>query len=318
VVTIEENNILLAHSPIYIKYTNDPTLFTFIKVKLWVWKGLISSKPNLPTFELVGYKNRSTNDTISIEVSDYINPFLDPKPTKGYFNGDFGDFGEFVNVQYMIVAYYFEFGLTDFYEAINSPVLFATLGHVKYNQLLYPHIKINNGKLIDNTKRFSTPNLVVYDALLNSSTNSSEGVINRVYTANYKPVCDRYYIPRQIMFLNKNGLLDTFVFPRVSSQKMKSTSEKYKATDNSNVTYNKNGNVEWTFNTDNLDDYNVDVIEELYASDRHWLIDYRMKTFIPIQLSDDNFERKTSVKDRAKMNYTIRFIESNDYIQNIR
>lgn len=360
---ITREKILLANSPIFIKYTRNPVDYSYIKVKLYVWSGELSVKPIAPTFELVAYKNNIAIDTTAIEISDYLSPFLDPKPTKDFFSGIPGNFNEFINFQYQIDSYVLSFdNSTSLIESITSDVLFACLGYGYVSQGAMPVLDMkyqdgqngidsstvtidstyitidSDGKVIENSKRISVDNLKQYNAQLNYMTSSSSGVITRSLTNFFKPICTKGYKPRQIMFLNKNGLLDLFTFPRVSTQKLKYTSDKYnrtaslnnnileydtmawnyKMTDNFNTIFNKNGNQEWIFNTDNLDEYNVSVIEELYASDRHWLVDYDMETFIPLQLTDDTFEKKTAVKDRAKMNFTIRFIESNDYIQNIR
>lgn len=334
-------NILLAKSPIFITYTNEITDFNNMTVKLWVWSGLIAEKPLSPTYDLIAYKNRQSADSLSIEISDYISPLIEPLPTSNFFTTEsVGDFGEFINVQYQIDSYNYDnlTGDNEDVETIVSPVLLASLGYGFVNQMASPKIEINDDKLIDNSKRISIENLIHYDVELVSSSDTSTAVVNRTFTTNFKSICTKGYKPRQVLFLNKNGLIDSFTFPRVSSQKLKYTSDKfnktaslnnsnsvndvlaynYKISNNFNTIFNKNGNVEWIFNTDNLDEFNVDVIEQLYLSERHWLVDYEYNSFIPIQLTDDTFERKTAIKDRGKMNYTIKFIESNDYIQNIR
>jgi hypothetical protein len=57
--------------------------------------------------------------------------------------------------------------------------------------------------------------------------------------------------------------------------------------------------VNWTFNTDLLDDSNVQFIEEVLASDRHynWLFN---KQFIPINLLDMEYVEKSGINDKAK------------------
>lgn len=308
--------------------------FYLCEFELFIWEGNVDDRPSDPTFLLPAFKNNPASTEIAIEISDYIIPFLNPLPNESYFTGITGNFGEFVNFQYANTVYYDEGAISSY---MSDPYL-VCLGYGKNPELANPQINIVDDKLIDYSKRFSLDDVNVYDVLLNDTTDSSSTIINRSYTTNYKRICPKIYKPRQIMFLNKNGLLDTFLFPRVSSNKLKSTSEKYNQTtylgnnntqdvvlaydykliDNFNIIHNKNGNQEWVFNTDHLDEYNISIIEQLFASDRHWLVDYQHNCFIPLQLSDDNFERKTDVNDRGKKAYTVKFVESNDYIQNIR
>jgi hypothetical protein len=68
------------------------------------------------------------------------------------------------------------------------------------------------------------------------------------------------------------------------------------------VVTNKVGTVNWTFNTDLLDDSNVQFIEEVLASDRHYIIDYSINKFIPINLLDMEYVEKSGINDKAKYN----------------
>ncbi|MFC4477417.1 hypothetical protein [Flavobacterium chungangensis] len=326
-IPIDINKILLANSPIYASIVGDFTDYNYIYVQLWAWNGKIEDKPVDSTFKLAGIQANADNSKIAIEISDYITPFLEPKPNSTFFSLNPSGFGEFVNVEYFIEGYFLDdSGNMDLVRVYNSGHLFACLGYGYVNELVHPKLKLEDGKLIDNTKKISTDEVIHHNVVLKSSVDSDE-IINREFTSIFRKICAKDYTSRQVLFLDKNGLINSFTFPRVSSKKAKYTAEKYNITNTAgsystsgiyNKIYNKNGQIEWTFNTDNLDEYNVNLIQQLFTSDRHWLVDYQRNSFIPIHLVDDNFEKKTAIKDRAKMNYTIKFIEANDFIQNIR
>jgi hypothetical protein len=74
--------------------------------------------------------------------------------------------------------------------------------------------------------------------------------------------------------------------------------------------------VNW-LNTDLLDDSNVQFIEEVLASDRHYIIDYSINKFIPINLLDMEYVEKSGINDKAKIQYTLK-VWANDYLNNIK
>jgi hypothetical protein len=54
-------------------------------------------------------------------------------------------------------------------------------------------------------------------------------------------------------------------------------------------------------------------LEEVLASDRHYIIDYSINKFIPINLLDMEYVEKSGINDKAKIQYTLKFEEANDY-----
>jgi hypothetical protein len=57
-------------------------------------------------------------------------------------------------------------------------------------------------------------------------------------------------------------------------------------------------------------------LEEVLASDRHYIIDYSINKFIPINLLDMEYVEKSGIND--KVQYTLKFEEANDYLNNIK
>ena len=213
--SVSRQNILLANSPIFIVYSgSNPSLYNFIEVKLWVWNGDISAKTELPNFKLTAYKNRAIADSISIEISDYISPFLNPLPNSSFFDNVPSGFGEFVNVYFEIEAYIINGPIIPS-ETIVSPNLFACLGYGLVNQGAMPKLGLtytdglsgidsslltidstiihidSDGKLIDNKKRISVANLKHFNAALATTTTSSAGVVNRTVTNDFKAICTK-------------------------------------------------------------------------------------------------------------------------------
>ncbi|MFP3345544.1 hypothetical protein R0J87_23980, partial [Halomonas sp. SIMBA_159] len=57
--------------------------------------------------------------------------------------------------------------------------------------------------------------------------NSSNDIIVRQLTNDYLPVCGGKYKGRHLMYLNRNGFLDTFSFPFAEKRKLKIKNESY-------------------------------------------------------------------------------------------
>jgi len=348
-------DIVMSKSPYWVNYYNNYKNFTFIEIDLFIWAGDFAAIPSTPTYTLTSHKITPTSTGVHLNISDYIADMIDPVPNSSFFdNISTANFGEIINFKYQIRSYLTAFGSSSVVEIINSDLKLATLGYGLHSEGSNPKItiyvdeniitidsiliSIDSGivtidsgsydKLTLNEHKYHTYNTFVYDASLYPTATGTQTLIKREFTSNYKLVCAGLNTPHQIMYLDRNGILDTYTFPRSSTRTLKMKNEKYnrlKSTpwnystaERTSAIINKNADVNWSFNTDILDEINVSYIEQLVASDRHWLIDYSTESFIPINLTETDFVQKTALNDKAKMQYTLSFVEANDYQNNIK
>lgn len=328
---ITYNDIILAGSPFYITYTAATSLYDYAVIQLWVWDGLVLAKPVLPTYTLT--VSRATNDqqTVYANIQDYLSDMIDPLPHPFWFNSAMAigiDCREFVNVQWKVKSYKRNPGTTDtLHEEYESPRAVATLGYGYYEDGSNP--QVDSQDVVQGGVKFMTQGLNTYYAkITNFEQQGTYDMVSRLPDNTGKISCPGINKPYQILFLNKNGIMDSFNFPKASKRNIKFSGEKYSVLPthpynhdirrHTTISQNRNGKVVWEFNTDLLDEPNVYLIEELLASSRHWLADYENERFIPLTLTDDDFEVKSSVRNMAKMQYTVKFEQAAEYINNVK
>ncbi len=348
-------DIIMTKSPYWVNYSSTPENYTYIEIDLYIWNGNFVSVPDYPNYTLTAYKVTPTSSGIHVNIADYIADLINPKPNSSFYNTSASpSFNEFVNFGYQIRAYYTIGLVNQLVDTVNSDLKMATLGYGYHQQGINPKmsllidastttidsvlISIDSGdvtidstglpKILDNTYKYHTHNTFVYNAQINRTATGAYDLLTRSFTQTYQLVCSGANKPYQVMYLDRNGILDTFTFPRTSKRSVKFKSEKYTkmvqepwdydTSERTSAISNKNGEVNWTVNTDLLDEINVNYIEQLMASDRHWIIDYDKESFIPINLTDSDFIEKTAINDKAKIQYTLSFVEANDYINNIK
>jgi len=344
--------ILLAKSPQFITYESALN-YSYLKVHLYVWNGLVADIPSFPTHTYTLFRN--PNKTIAyLNIQPAIAELLNPKPNSSYFTDHPSDFGEFTNLKYVIDVWRRESdGTMELKDTVESDLMYATLGYGRHaegaNPFLIP-LKVagvvtidstlitidstlitidsdGKNKLFDNKYKFFPPNSRVFDGIFNQSDTDSRDIIKRELVTDHKVSCPGKYEPKDIMYMNKNGLFEVFSFTKASSQSVKSISEISNRLSSTPYNYNiadhnqkitKTGTVKWTLNTDNLTQINGEYLTDLFFSDIYYMIDYDNETFIPMVLSSTDFSPKTDKVDRAKQQYTFTFEESNEYIQKIR
>jgi hypothetical protein len=337
--TIVPTEILLAKSPQFINYS-DEIDYTKIVIKLFIWNGLFVDIPTNPNNTFTVFK---TSATTYLNIQPYLVEHLNPKPNSTYFtNNDASDFGEFVNLKYIIEVFNDEI-LVD---TISDKSKLATLGYGRHFHGANPHLTpsqameqitidttvitidttlitldfYNLKKFFDNKNKFHPQNTRVYSGFFNDEATGSNNLIVRKIEADFKLTCSGKYTNRHIMYQDKNGLFDTFSFSRASSQFVKSTIGISNRLNTTPYDYNqyehnqkvdKTGKVNWVFNTDNLTEINGEYLTDLFFSDTFYLIDYENENFIPLVLVDTDFEPKTAIKDKGKQQYTFKFSEAN-------
>ena len=343
-------SILLAKSPQFITYNSDLN-YTFIKVYLYLWQGLFADIPSSATHTYTVYRTSTATKVTYVDVQQPILELLNPRPNSSYFTASTTtDFGEFVNVKYTIDVFV---DTSELIDNVDSTFMLATHGYGNYSNGSNPKLKIipnpdvitsdsdlitidstlftidMDGKkiLFENKYKYHAPNARVFDGFLNQDTTGSNDIISRELTSDFILSCPGKYAPKQVMYMDKNGLFDTFSFTRATSESVKSTIEVSNRLNPTPYDYNKYdhnqkvtkiGTVKWTFNTDNLSEINGEYLKDLFFSDIYYLIDYQTETFIPLILTDTDFVPKTAMNERGKQQYTFKFQEANEYVQKIR
>ncbi|MFC6095803.1 hypothetical protein ACFPVY_04020 [Flavobacterium qiangtangense] len=328
---ITYSDIILSGSPFYITYTAATTDFDYITIELWVWDGLVLSKPVLPTYTLTSSRATADQQTVYANIQDYISDYLDPIPSPFWFNSaqaNLIDCKEFVHVQWKVQSWKRTPGEADLlFQEYESPRAMATLGYGYYDQGSNP--QLSSQDVVKGGVKYKVEGMNTYYAKIsNFQQQGTADMLTRFTDNTGKISCPGINKPYQVLFLNKNGIMDAFNFPKASKRNIKFSGEKYSVLPthpynhdirrHTTILQNRNGKVVWEFNTDLLDESNVYLIEELLASSRHWLADYENERFIPLTLTDDDFEEKSSVRNMAKMQYTVKFEQAAEYINNVK
>lgn len=325
-MAVKLNEILLTNSPYFLSYNNIASAFDYVVLRL------IQTLPNgsravlesNDVMKLVAYKVNQSDDFVKIDISDYIKRYLNPMPDYSFFYSSTPKFSnEIIYWTFCFDAYKIDNPIR--VERIYGNNRGATLGYGLYKEGVNPSLP--STLIIDNSNRFSNTKFRTFNLNLSLNPTLRDGGIVRSLTTDYMPVCTGKYNGKQILFLNRAGVYDSFLFPKSHNRSLKTRSENYyKMQDSSNfnpnyhnkVDINKNALVEWSFNTDLLDNYNVKVLEELIVSERYFLVDYEKEAFIPLLLTSTDFDQKKRINDRSKMNYTLNFEEASDYKNNVK
>lgn len=323
------NDFILTRSPYNITYSATASLFDYATLDLWIWSGDKTTPPSTKNFSLTSYKARTTDTSLYFEVSDYISGLLDPQITDtSYFTGNTASFSpnEAVWVKWVLKSYKLNGGIGTLYQTATQSGKPATLGYGYTSEGYNPTLSSNT--LINQSNRFGVDTYYHYDLSLNTTTNQSSQLFTRVSATPNKTLCTNPYNFYQIIFLNKDGVFDSMDFNRKASRSLSITSDKYdfyrtRADIFSQYTattriYNINANEEWVLNTDLLDDYNNEVIQELFLSDRWWLYDAKNNIAYPAILTDKKFDEKLGVNEKAKIQWTCKFEIANNKINDIR
>lgn len=336
------SDIHCVKSPFFITYSNLNT-YTHIIIDLFIWTGSTFAKPALPTHSFT--QLRTSNNVTFIELGDYIYDFIDIKPNSTFFTSINPYYNEIVNFSYTIKP----FNANNALSVVISSHAYACAGYGNQTRKSNPTIKItpksritidstlitiddtmlitidNTGysTLIDQEYRYNKANSRVFNVFVSDFFNNSNNVLNRFLTTDYKGKCWNND-GEEVMFINSNGIIDVFPFPKKIIKKIKATQEITKVRNRQVYNYNvyesnaiieKESKLHYDMNTDLLDDYNVGILLELIASDKHWLIDYENQRFIEIILTETDFEIKNEIKDRAKIQYTLSFASTKNYIK---
>ncbi len=160
-----------------------------------------------------------------------------------------------------------------------------------------------------------------------STSATSVAAASGNYTWTIERICNPKYTPILITFVNRNGVLQEHYFFLKSVESISTKAESFKRNtfvySSSNYdtqlaqkqTFNKNGNIKYTLNTNYMIEAYNEVMEDLLLSEYVW-INYGGLTYKPVVVTSSSLTFKTSLNDRL-IQYTIELEEANDIINNI-
>jgi len=282
-----ESKIKLINSPLFISET--ATILTkSVTVNLYIWDGLQNQVINQPTVILTKDKVSQLDNYISLEISDLIKPFINPKfAYNRAAPAAITNQGVFIQAQ--IISINFDGSQTSRY----TNTFFCTLGYRwNYEQNLIGNNGVQNygasGFIVPVEKWFNPKIHNYFEQTFNFTRTVAEAttanVINYVALTPTKTRCT--LDPCLIIFINKLGLWETF-----TPHGKKTASVKVNRTI-SNISHRDPSQVDNTFihskqitsidaeqsyviNTGSLDENMTSIIEELIYSPIVYLINFK-------------------------------------------
>ena len=160
-----------------------------------------------------------------------------------------------------------------------------------------------------------------------STSATSVAAASGNYTWTIERICNPKYTPVLMTFINRNGVQQEHYFFLKSVESMSAKSDNFKrniflysgarytTTDHQKQTFNKNGNIRYTLNTNYMIEAYNEVMEDILLSEYVW-ITYGGVTYNPVVVTSSSLTFKTSLNDRL-IQYTLELEQSNDIINNI-
>ena len=153
---------------------------------------------------------------------------------------------------------------------------------------------------------------------------SSGGSIVNTKVLNVETIEECKYEPKEVHFVNRYGVEETFWFFKKNTKSITVEKETYRPNiidsySNGNLlhqyqNYNVNGREKITLNTGFVNESFSENIKQLMLSESVWMYDNGIKR--PMNVSTSEMELRTHVNDKL-INYTVEFEFSNDIINNV-
>lgn len=351
-------NRIMARSPYYITATG----FTFITsatLKLYIWDGDNSITPTTPTYTLTKNALTTTSGDITFEISALIRDyFIHSGKAYSQINDEFVD-AVWLETELDVVQVtdpqpatvnnlYLVFdGYSEYVDGVNytgTDVIVNTIDVFTGSDVELPVFVNSDGadeiEFYADNKFQSSIDLslqesstlsydkVYYMSYTNAINDIDEirlkqgGIVISTISVNYIDECK--YTPKQIRFINKNGLLHTFYAFKKSVLSLnskrdtynrnvgsvKGSAYTYNPTAHQRQDYNVTGNESITLNTGWINEDKNVLLEQLLRSRDIWVDD------IPVRLKTNSLELKTRLNDKL-INYTLSFDYAHDFINHV-
>ena len=160
-----------------------------------------------------------------------------------------------------------------------------------------------------------------------STSATSVAAASGNYTWTIERICNPKYTPVLMTFINRNGVQQEHYFFLKSVESMSAKSDNFKrniflysgarytTADHQKQTFNKNGNIRYTLNTNYMIEAYNEVMEDILLSEYVW-ITYGGVTYNPVTVTSSSLTFKTSLNNNL-IQYTLEVEQSNDIINNI-
>lgn len=319
-------DVILTKSPYWFTYTN-AAQYTFARLQLFVYRGTKTNIPAQPTYSFDKYKVLTTDTSVSFNVSDFVDGLINPKLNDAWFSGSTqitDDFQEAVWVRYTLTG----FNGTNELDTIEG-IKIALKGWGYFEQ--GPNPSLDSNVLSDVSDNYLTSGQSAWKAELNLPDVSGTTVQTIVKRTNLSNILEGEgeckFDPYQIVFINKNGVFEGFSFPKASYrtiiterknyQKLSRTPQSYSTTNHYKANLLNSSYEEIQLNTNLLANNDVEALKQLIESDLHYLVD-KENIIHPVILKQEDFRVKSSINDRANIQYQITFEFANNVKNNIR
>lgn len=333
-----------------------------VEYKLFIWSGdIVTDKPSTPTYTYNKVPRYLQDNNLYLDVSEQIQDFIEQE-----YNGVLN--GKTVFVSYDITTTYDSGTLNDVATLIAfdgfgshaegvNPLLIndllidnRSISVPKGVELKIPFytgnedytIESRNGLIVVDTNTFNaspitdTANSVIYLELDSDNVNNIR-VINDTQATEFiidvEVVEECIYEPIEATFLNKNGVLQSFWFYKVSKESMKVKRNSYNVnildesvvdnkaivsystTKHNKSSSNTQGKTSIEVNSGYVDEDNNTLIKQMLLSNYVWLtID---SVVYPVDVDTKSVSYMTRTNDQL-IKYKMKFDYSFDEIQNIR
>lgn len=312
--------------------------FDSYTLKLYVWSGLQTDVPASPQYEFKNINPLGFTDNSEVNISNYINDFiglnLPTAITTDLFNG--GNVVWFkADVTYpnettaVILEDAAIKGYTYGIEGKNNASLIKPyfeqkvgLNSVYLHSFIGNSITVNgttytNGNPLEANEFCQVAYIKVSEFNTDVITISEGGILKASLIKTDEPK----YTPIDIVFLNKNGMLQTITFFKERIESLKVDSESYESSymqpiegEHQFRNYNVNGQSSFSINSGFVLEENNEIFKQLFLSNKVWQL--KDNVYIPLNLGTSDIEFKTRNKERL-LNYKITFKYSFKEINNI-
>lgn len=287
----------------------------------------------------------TTNDTISLEVSELIRDYLDPT-WDGVFPYSSATLSSLIVTATISVDFYTNNKVTRAANSLagnpDTPSESIT-PHTLYGFDAYSEFKdgvnheVPSGSMLQSATTMYLPltgdayipiessNAVSYFTVADTVTDGS--IVNPVagIDVTIRRICEPIYNIVKIIFMNKFGALQEFHFNKKSTISFAVTQENYESmllsantystTNHQKYVYNKQGSETMLLNTGYIDENQYETIKQLMLSEQVWAT--IGSDVFPVNVKTNTLTKKTKVNDKL-VNYSVEIEFAYDVINSVR
>lgn len=330
---------------------------TSVTINVYIYSGLKASVPAEPTYQLTKENPTASTGSTKVNISKLVSDYIDFNPAISlntevvnaenqlwvrvstyYATTDPTDATTETNISTELATKGYSLGLdvqnVDFntnkvlipiidYKVYNNfviPVLGDETLIKPYSIISYPNNTIN---ILGNILPTTNSNNLIQNIWINVADAVNEEYIEIIYNSQTITLLiteECRYEPIDIVFQNKEGVLQVIPFFKKSTLSIDVTSEEWQSDAglprdgyHRYNEYNKNGRYKLNINSGFVDESMNQVFTELFLSEKIWFIKQNLGV-VPLVLDSKTLEYKTRANDRL-INYNVSFKYAYNEIQ---